>query len=106
MQWCWQLQKHDIHPDKGEAYVKFTEDAVKRSMSVPGIVEFRAYRAAAGAPQCVITWEFADMSAYAAWVSSDEVQKVMAELHRLAVNVTAELWGPSPVVPAPVRLGK
>jgi len=46
------------------------------------------------------------MSAWAAWNSREEVQKVFAELHTLAVNVTSELWGPSPVVPAPVRPGK
>ena len=46
------------------------------------------------------------MSAWAAWQSNDVVQKVIAELHTLAVNVTYELWGPSSVVPAPIRPGK
>lgn len=46
------------------------------------------------------------MAAWAAWESSEEIQKVFLELHALALNVTIELWGPSPVVPAPVRPGK
>ena len=100
------VSKWDIHPDKAEAYLKWTKGAIKRSMSVPGVVEFRAYRGAAGAPQVVITWEFADMSAWAAWNSSEEIQKVLTELRTVAVNVTNELWGPSPVVPAPIRPGK
>jgi quinol monooxygenase YgiN len=98
--------KYDIHPDKSEAFLKWAEGAIKRCMSVPGVVEFRSYRGAAGAPQVVSTHEFADMSAWAAWSSSEEVQKAFAELHTLAVNVTTELWGPSPVVPLPVRPGK
>ena len=100
------VTKWDIHPDKLEAYLKWTDGAIKRDLSVPGVVEFRAYRGAAGAPQVVTTWEFSDMSAWATWNSSAEVQKVFAELHTLAVNVTSELWGPSPVVPAPVRRKK
>jgi quinol monooxygenase YgiN len=101
-----QVTKYDIHPDKLEAFQKWVEGAIKRCMSVPGVVEYRAYRGAAGAPQIVSTWEFADMSAWAAWSSSEDMQKLYAEAHTLAVNVTTELWGPSPVVPAPVRPGK
>lgn len=31
--------------------------------------------------------------------------KVLDELHTLALNVTLELWGPSPVVPDPICPG-
>jgi quinol monooxygenase YgiN len=98
--------KYDIHPDKLQAFQKWVEGAIPRLLSVPGVIEFRSYRGAAGAPQIVGTVEFADMSAWAAWSSNEEVQKTVAELHTLAVNVTNELWGPSPVVPAPMRPGK
>jgi len=100
------VMKWDIHPDKLDAYLKWTEGAIKRTVSGPGVIEFRAYRGSVGAPQVVITYEFADMAAWAAWNSSEEMQKVLAELHTLAVNVSRELWGPSPVVPAPIRPGK
>ncbi len=96
------IMKWDIHPDKVEAYLKWTESAVKRT-AIPGVVEFRAYRPASGSGQVVTTYEFADMGAWAAWESKEDIQKVRAELRTLALNVTAELWGPSPVVPAPIR---
>lgn len=99
MQW-------DIHPDKVEAYLKWTESAIKRTLAVPGVVEFRAYRPATGTSQVVITYEFADMAAWAAWDTDEDIQKVMAELHTLALNVNTEVWGPSPVVPEPIRPGK
>jgi quinol monooxygenase YgiN len=98
--------KWDIHPDKVEAYLKWTEGAIKRTVGAPGVVEFRAYRPASGASQVAITYEFADMAAWAAWNMNEDVQKVLTELHTLALNVTSELWGPSPVVPAPVRPGR
>jgi len=38
------LMKWDIHPDKVEAYLKWAEGAIRRTLAVPGVVEFRAYR--------------------------------------------------------------
>jgi len=100
------VTKFDIHPDKVEAYYKWAADAIKRYLATPGVVEFRAYRAAAGTSQIVATYEFADMAAWAAWYSNEEIRKVNAEVRALALNMSAELWGPSPVVPEPIRPGK
>jgi len=100
------VQKWDIHPDKQDAYLKWTEGAIKRTLAIPGVIEFRAYRGGPGASQVVVTYEFADYAAWAAWFSNEDGQKVRAELHTLATNVTSELWGPSPIVPAPIRPGK
>lgn len=41
----------------------------------------------------------------AAWYDHDDVQRVVAELWTLATDVTLELWGPSPIVPQPIRPG-
>ena len=95
--------KWNIHPDKIEAYLKWTEGAIKRTLASPGVVEFRAYRPVTGASQVVITYEFADLAAWSAWEIDENVQNVMNELRALALNVEIEVWGPSPVVPAPIR---
>jgi quinol monooxygenase YgiN len=100
------VTKWDIHPDKTEAYLKWAENAVKRLLAGPGVVEFRAYRSATGGSQAVTTTEFSDMAAWAAWQNDENVRKVLDELHTLALNVNIEVWGPSPVVPAPIRPGK
>jgi antibiotic biosynthesis monooxygenase (ABM) superfamily enzyme len=100
------VTKYDIHPDKLEAYQKWTEGAIKRAVGVPGVVEFRAYRPVTGSSQIVTTYEFADLAAWAGWNSSADMQKLNGELHTLALNVTNEVWGPSPVVPVPIRPGK
>jgi quinol monooxygenase YgiN len=97
------VMKWDIHPDKAEAYIKWTDNAIKRTLATPGVVEFRSYRLATGTSQIATTYEFADAPAYAAWYSHEDVQKVLAELHTVALNVNIELWGPSPVVPTPIR---
>ncbi len=98
--------KWNLHPDKAEAYAKWAKSAVERQMAVKGVVEFRAYRAAAGTRRIVATYEFADMATWAAWESHEDIQKTRNELDALATDVTTELWGPSPVVPKPIRPGK
>jgi quinol monooxygenase YgiN len=98
--------KWDILPDKVEAYTQWAKSAIPRFLAVPGVVEFRAYRGVAGVPQVVTTYEFADLAAWAAWRAHEDVQKVIDELYTFATNVTLELCGPSPVVPAPIRPGK
>lgn len=45
------------------------------------------------------------MAAWAAWQELEAVQGVLTELHTLATDVTTELWGPSPIVPQPIRPG-
>ncbi len=99
------IMKWDIHPDKADAYLKWTQGAIRRT-AIPGVTEFRAYRPASGSGQVAITYEFADMAAWAAWQTKEEVQKTLTELHTLTTNVTMELWGQSPVVPGPIRPGK
>jgi len=97
------IMKWDIHPDKVEEYTTWTQSAIPRTMSAPGVIEFRAYRTAAGDSQAIVTYEFADMVDWAKWQVHEDSQAVLAELHTVALNVKMELWGPSPVVPEPIR---
>ena len=97
------VRKWDIHPDKAEAYLKWTEGAIKRTLAAPGVVEFRAYRGIAGASQVITTYEFADLASWATWRANKEIEKILDELHTLGINVTTEVWGPSAVVPKPIR---
>jgi len=99
------ITKWNINPGKVEEYPKWAQSAIQRTLAAPGVVEFRAYRASAGSHQTVVTYEFADMDAWSAWQANEDVQNVFAETHIMGLNVTAELWGPSPVVPKPIRPG-
>ena len=98
--------KYNIHPDKMEAYTKWTQSAIKRTLAGPGVVELRAYRAATGAHRLVVTYEFADIATWAAWQSHEDTLKTRDELDTMATDVTIEVWGLSPIVPKPIRPGK
>jgi quinol monooxygenase YgiN len=100
------VMKWNVHPDKMEAYNKWTESTIRRTLAVPGVVEFRGYRGANGTHRVVVTYEFADLVAWAAWQSHEDMQKIRDELGTLATDVTTEVWGPSPIVPKPIRPSK
>jgi quinol monooxygenase YgiN len=100
------VMRWNIHPDKKDAYTKWTEGAIRRTVAAPGLVEFRAYRPVTGKYQVVVTYEFADLPAWTAWYTNPDVQHVLDELHTVTVGATVEIWGPSPVVPVPIRPGK
>jgi antibiotic biosynthesis monooxygenase (ABM) superfamily enzyme len=97
------IMKWDIFPEKHDAYLKWIESAIPRTFGVPGVVEFRAYRPAIGVSQIVVTYEFADLATWATWYADEASQKVMDELRMYTTNLITELWGPSPVVPEPIR---
>ena len=99
------LYRYDIHPLKAEAYNEWTKSALPRTLAIPGLVEFRAYRPVAGTCQVVLTYEFADLAAWAAWRAHEDNQPLMDELYTYATNVSTEVWGASPVVPEPIQPG-
>jgi antibiotic biosynthesis monooxygenase (ABM) superfamily enzyme len=100
------VEKWNILPDKMEAYAKWTESAIRRTTTVPGVIEFRGYRPATGTHQVVVTYEFANLAAWAAWYTNEEIQKTRNELRTLVSDLNLELWGPSPIVLKPIRPGK
>ena len=53
----------------------------------------------------VTTTEFATMADWAASVENEIWQDVIADLRTMATDITTEIWGPSPVVPQPIRPG-
>jgi antibiotic biosynthesis monooxygenase (ABM) superfamily enzyme len=99
------VQKYDIDPAKAADYIDWAKSAIPRILSVPGVVEFRGYRPAAGDSQIAVTYEFADMVSWAEWQASETIQQVLVEARTYMINFSTELWGPSPVVPDPIRPG-
>ena len=100
-----QIIKWDVHPDKVESYAEWAKEVIPRLLKVPGLVEFRAYRPVTGSSQVVTTFEFKDLAGWATWYGQEEVQEIMNERREFTINETSELWGPSPIVPDPIRPG-
>ena len=97
------VSKWDIRPEKADEYAEWAKSALSRIFVVPGVIEFRGYRPATGSHEVAVTYEFADMGAWSAWMSNDDVREVWTEVRQYCTNINSELWGPSPVVPEPIR---
>ena len=95
--------KYNIHPDKADVFQDWAQKVIPQILALPGVVEFRAYRPTSGAWQVVSTTEFTDLAAWAAVVSGDVWQQINDELHTLALDIVVDVWGPSRVVPKPLR---
>ena len=95
--------KYDIRGGMAEAYVEFAKANIPAYLSAPGLTELRGYRPITGSSQVAITFEFADLTAFATWRAHPEVERVMVESRQYGENISTELWGPTPVAPAPLR---
>ena len=97
------IVKWYVIPSTKDKYMEWTKSIIPRMLKVPGIKEFRAYRVALGDSQVVVTFEFENMADFSSW--HEQCFDMLQESYDLCNNVTAELWGPSPVVPKPIRPG-
>ena len=89
-----------------QAYQAWAKKAIGTVLQSPGLVEFRAYRSMLAAPQVRTTsvWktmaDWANFAGSAAWLALREEL-----LDQYGQDFTVEVWGPSPVVPEPMRPG-
>jgi len=97
------VMRYDVLSDKREAYAEWVMPAIRRLFSAPGVTGLRAYRIAVGDSQVASAYEFPDFAAWASWYAHEEVQKVIVESRSYIVNLTTELWGPSPLAPDALR---
>ena len=71
----------------------------------PGLKEFRAYRNPyQTTPQVVIHTEFDSLASCVKYLESEDYTTVLSGLRAVGcTNITAEMWGASPVVPEPLK---
>lgn len=95
--------KWDIPTETRDAYLRWLAPAIQRSLTVPGVIEYRAYGTIAGPSRKVATYEFADLAAWEAWYSHPEIQQVLDEWQQLTTDRTRDLWGPTGTVIRPLQ---
>jgi heme-degrading monooxygenase HmoA len=86
-----------------EAYVEWAKETVGKILKAPGLVEFRAHRNILGSPQVRSTAVWQTLADWANYTDSDEWRALDAGLRAFATDIRIEIWGPSPVLPKPVR---
>jgi len=99
------VMKWDINPDKLDSYAEWAQGAIPGAIGAGGVVELRGYRPVTGDRRVVVTVEFTDLAAWQAWYDSEAVQDVLEGMAAISQNLETDLWGPSPMVPQPIRPG-
>ena len=95
---------YDFVPGMDEqAYARLARRATEMMVSAPGFVEFRAHRSLVGTPHVRRTSVWRSLSDWAALAQNPEFQEVTAEFRTYVTHVDVQLWGPSPLVPDPIR---
>ncbi len=74
-------------------------------LKAPGFVELRASRNLLGSPQVRAVFVWKTMEDFARFNESAEGREFDAEIRKFATNPKIEIWGPSPMVPEPIRPG-
>ena len=97
--------KYDLLPGVDQqAYLAWAKKAIGTVLQAPGIVEFRANRNMVTSPQIRTTSVFKTMADWGNFAESAEWLDIKAELSdQFATNICVDIWGPSPVVPEPMR---
>jgi len=88
---------------KQQAYAELAKKAIGQTLQAPGLVEFRANRNVLGSPQVRSTTVWQTLGDWAKFSESAAWQAMEAELRTFVTNYRTEIWGPSPVLPEPLR---
>jgi heme-degrading monooxygenase HmoA len=89
-----------------QAYGELAQKGIRMMLQAPGIVELRGHRNMLSSRQVRLTTVWETLADWAKFAESAERQVLESELRAFTTNINIELWGPSPVLPEPLRPGK
>lgn len=99
--------RFDLLPNADiKAYGEWVKKTVKALVEQPGVVEFRANRNVLDAPQIRATTVWHSLEDWARFTQGPVWPSMQAEMRSFATSIEVELWGPSPMLPDPVRPAK
>jgi heme-degrading monooxygenase HmoA len=89
-----------------KAYTNLARRATDMMKAAEGFIEFRAHRNLTGSPQVRRTSVWESLSHWATVAQTQEFQNMTAEFRMYVTNLDVQLWGPSPLVPEPIRTAR
>ncbi len=97
---------YDLLPNIDQkAYAATVRKVVEATLKAPGVVEFRAHRGFVAPAQVRGTTVWQTFTDWAKFLEGPW-QQLEAELRVYATNIKVEVWGPSPIMPEPLRPAK
>ena len=92
-----------IPNQKVKEYTEWAKGTIPKVLEAPGLVEFRAYRAGAASRHVLVIFEIESKEAFSKFWEFLQKEKLLDEVYANTVDAVSELWGPSPLVPEPLR---
>jgi len=86
-----------------KVYAAFVKKAIDAELHAPGFVELRAHRNVLGSPQVRVTHVWKSLADWVKFVDSPESRALDTEFRSFVANIEVQIWGPSPVMPEPLR---
>lgn len=87
-----------------QAYVAWAKKTIAAVLKAPGVVEYRASRNLVGSPQVRSITVFKTLADWQKFAESEVWKTAESELRtQFASVIHIELWGPSPIVPEPLK---
>lgn len=94
---------YDLQPGVNlESYAAWAKKSAQMMAQQPGLVELRANRNVLGTPQIRTTSCWISLVDWARFADGPW-RTLEQELRTFAVNIKVEVWGPSPLLPTPIR---
>jgi len=87
------MVQYNVRPGKAAEYTAWAEAKVPVALSVPGLVEIKAYSNITGSHQTTVLDVFDDLTGFATWWTNEAVVQIFTELREYADNVHTELIG-------------
>ncbi|KAA3611390.1 MAG: hypothetical protein DWQ05_20705 [Calditrichaeota bacterium] len=95
---------YDFLPGIDEnAYARLARKATNMMLSADGFIEFHAHRNMLGSPHVRRTSVWESFGQYAAFAQQHEFQNIAAEFRTYVTNLEVTFWGPSPLLPNPIK---
>lgn len=95
---------YDFLPNIDEsAYAKIAKRATVLMAQSEGFIEFHANRNLLGSPHVRRTSVWKSLAHYAALAQREDFQKLTAEFRLYVTNLKVNFWGPSPIMPNPIK---
>jgi hypothetical protein len=85
------------------AYARLGRKATKLMVSAEGFLELHANRNMLGSPHVRRTSVWKNFADYAKLIQDPEFQRINAEFRTYVKNIQVIVWGPSPLMPEPIR---
>jgi heme-degrading monooxygenase HmoA len=95
---------YDFHPNIDErAYSVVAKKATAIMVKAEGFIELKANRNMVGSPHVRRTSVWKSLAHWAALNQQREFQELSAEFRKYITNLHVDFWGPSAMLPDPIR---